>query len=284
MQPATPPPSASPAWRAPRASGQDSLGVRAAPRVPGYRVLRQIGQGRRTSAWLAWDLNRRSDVVLKLEAAPGRSLDRDRAIAARVASPRLVRVHGHGRTAQWSFVAMEHVPGGNLAERMRAPLPRAEALRLFAEAADALAQLHRQQLVHRDVKPANFLLRADGSLVLADFGLVVETGTVEAAAGEGALVGTPRYVAPEQLQGGPAAPAADVYSLGVLLYEMLVGRPPFPGETLQELCAQQLLATPALLPAPVADLQPLVDHMLCKEVQCRLSDADAVLGRIGQRC
>lgn len=282
MQPETSP-SASLAWRAPRVSGRDPLGVQATPRVPGYRVLRQIGQGRRTTAWLAWDLNRRANVVLKLEAAPGASLDRDRAVAARVESPRLVRVHGHGRTAQWCYVAMEHVPGGDLAGRMRAPLPRAEALRLFAQAADALAQLHRQQLVHRDVKPANFLLREDGSLVLADFELVVEAGTVDAAAGEGALVGTPRYVAPEQLQGAPAAPAADVYSLGVLLYEMLCGRPPFPGETLLELCAQQMLATPAPLPAPVADLQPLVDCMLCKEVQYRLPDADAVLGRIGQR-
>jgi len=274
---------ASLAWRAPRADGHDAISIDAPPRVPGYRVLRQIGKGRRTSTWLAWDLNRKSDVVLKLEAASGGSLQRDCVVAARVQSPRLVRVHGHGRTAQWSFVSMEHVPGGDLARRMRTPLERTDALRLFTQAVEALAQLHRQHLVHRDVKPANFLLREDGSLVLADFGLAIDAGTVDPAACEGAIVGTPHYVAPEQLQGAPATPAADVYSLGVMLYEMLCGKPPFPGETLMEICSQKLLATPAPLPAVVADLQPLLDRMLCKEVQCRLPNADAVLGLIGQR-
>jgi serine/threonine protein kinase len=281
MPPATTLP-ASLAWRAPRSSGHDAGGFQAPPRVPGYRLLRQIGCGRRTAAWLAWDLNRRADVVLKLEAAPGASLQRDCAVAARVQGPHLVRVHGQGRTSAWSYVAMEHLQGGDLARRLREPLPREQALSLLRQAAEALAQLHRQGLVHRDVKPANFLLRADGSLVLADFGLVAEAGQQDVA--PGTLVGTPRYVAPEQLQGAPAAPAADVYGLGVLLFEMLCGRPPFAGETLAEVLAQHLVATPAPLPAALADLQPLADRMLAREVQSRLPDADAVLGLMGQRC
>jgi serine/threonine protein kinase len=177
---------------------------------------------------------------------------------------------------------MEHLQGGDLARRLREPLPREQALSLLRQAAGALAQLHRQGLVHRDVKPANFLLRADGSLVLADFGLVAEAGQQDVV--PGTLVGTPRYVAPEQLQGAPAAPAADVYGLGVLLYEMLCGRPPFAGETLAEVLAQHLVATPAPLPAALADLQPLADRMLAREVHTRLPDADAVLGLMGQRC
>jgi serine/threonine protein kinase len=273
---------ASLAWRAPRSAGHDAGGFQAPPRVPGYRLLRQIGSGRRTSAWLAWDLNRRADVVLKLEPAPGASLQRDCAVAARVQGPHLVRVHGQGHTAAWSYVAMEHLPGGDLARRLHAALPRVQALSLLRQAAQGLAQLHRQGLVHRDVKPANFLLRADGSLVLADFGLVAEAGQQDVA--PGTLVGTPRYVAPEQLQGAPAAAAADVYGLGVLLYEMLCGRPPFAGETLAEVLAQHLLATPARLPAAYSDLQDLADRMLAREVQSRLPDADAVLGLMGQRC
>lgn len=275
---------ASLAWPEPLATGNEAAAAEATPRVPGYRLLRPIGRGRRTCAWLAFDLNRRADVVLKLEAAPGPSVQHDGAVAARVQGPNLVRVHAQGRTGQWAWLAMEHAAGGDLARRLGAPLPRAEALALLRQAAEALAQLHRQGLVHRDVKPANFLLRADGSLILSDFGLVAATGEGARGQAPGALVGTPRYVAPEQLEGAPAAPAADVYSLGVLLHEMLAGRPPFAGETLTEVLAQHLLAEPARLPAAVADLQPLVDRMLCKDPQGRLPDADAVLGLLGQRC
>ncbi|MBC5782440.1 serine/threonine protein kinase [Ramlibacter sp. USB13] len=271
-------------WRAPRAASDDETIIEVPPRVPGYRLLRPIGRGRNTRAWLAYDLNKRADVVLKLEAVPGTSLDRDCAVAARVQGPNLVQIHSQGRTAAWAWLAMEHLPGGDLTVRMGRALPAAEALAIVRQAAEALAQLHRQGLVHRDVKPANFLLRADGSLVLADFGLTVEAGSVDADAASGALHGTPRYVAPEQLQGAPAAPAADVYSLGVLLHELLAGRPPFSGETLEEVLAQRLLAAPARLPAEAAVLQPLVDRMLCREPQGRLPDADAVLGLMGQRC
>ncbi|HVE54788.1 MAG TPA: protein kinase, partial [Ramlibacter sp.] len=131
--------------------------------------------------------------------------------------------------------------------------------------------------------PANFLLRADGTLVLADLGIAVAAGT-RPTQREGTVTGTPRYVAPEQLQGAPASPAADVYALGVLLHEMLSGRPPFAGETLMEILSQHLVATPPRLPAASARLQPLVDRMLAKEVECRLPNAEAVLGLLGQRC
>ena len=271
-------------WRARRADGHDATAFAAPPQVPGYRMLRPVGEGRRTVAWLAYDLAQGCDVVLKLERAPGASLERDALVARRVQSPHLVRVLGQGRAGDWCFVALEHVEGGDLARRLRQPLPREEALSLFTQAARALAALHRAGLVHRDVKPANFLLRADGRLVLADFGLVTEAGAVDPRSADGGIVGTPRYVAPEQLQGAPASCAADVYSLGVLLHEMLTGRPPFSGETLMEVCSQHLLARPALLPAALADLQPLVHRMLCKEVHTRLPDAEAVLGLTGQRC
>lgn len=272
---------ASLAWRLLGAPRRGPERLQPAPHVPGYRVLREIGTGRRSSAWLAND-GTHGEIVLKLQPAMASMLHREWAVAAQVASADVVQVHGHGRAGGWAYLAMEYLPGGDLAARMCEPLDGAQALALFRQCATGVAQLHRRGLVHRDVKPANFLLRADGTAVLADFGLAIATDEVDPACVEGALVGTPRYVAPEQLQGAPATPAADVYSLGVLLFELLCGRAPFRGETLMEVLSQQLVASPPPLPAAHAALQPLMDRMLAKDVQCRLPDADAVLGLLAR--
>ena len=178
---------------------------------------------------------------------------------------------------------MEYLPGGDLAARLSVGVDPQEAVELFGQAARGVAQLHRRRLVHRDVKPANFLVRADGSVVLADLGLAAEAGQPGASMDEGRVLGTPRYASPEQLQGAPATPAADVYSLGVMLHEMLAGRPPFAGETLMEVLSQQLVAPAPRLPGAAAALQPLVDRMLVKDANRRLPDAEAVLGLLGQR-
>jgi serine/threonine protein kinase len=250
--------------------------------VPGYRMLRQVGAGRRSTAWLASDLARGGEVVLKMQPGVNEVLRNEFEVARQVAGRNIVHVHGYGRTNDASYLAMDYLPGGDLAQRMRAGVTLDEAGCLLRQAAQSLARLHRRGFVHRDVKPQNFLLRADGSLVLADLGLVARTGD-RPATPNGTLFGTPRYVAPEQLQGAAAAPAADVYSLGVLLHEVLTGAPPFAGETLMEILSQHLVAVPPRLPAAMAALQPLVDRMLAKEAQCRLPDADAVLGQLGQR-
>jgi serine/threonine protein kinase len=162
------------------------------------------------------------------------------------------------------------------------PLSRADAVRLLREAAHALAALHARGWVHRDVKPANLLLRADGSLALGDFGTACPSGT-ESVKPAGTVTGTPRYAAPEQFQGAAAHASADVYSLGIVLCEMLCGHVPYAGETATELLAQHLLApVPQLAPAH-ADLQPLVHAMLAKNPRDRLPDAQAVLAGLGNR-
>jgi serine/threonine protein kinase len=126
------------AWRAPRACGHDAQHFDAPPRIPGYKLLRPIGAGRRSVAWLAFDEARRCDVVVKLQAGDADALRRDADIAARVQGPQLVRVHAQGRTGAWSYLVLEHVPGGDLAQRLRTRVPRAVALRRQRDGGQAL--------------------------------------------------------------------------------------------------------------------------------------------------
>lgn len=272
------------AWRQLGAPRRGIERLHPAPRIPGYAMLRELRTSRRSSAWLARDEATGSEVVLKLQPAAASNLHREWQVASQLQGANVLRVHDCGRFGGWAWLAMEHVAGGDLAMHLRECPTQVQALAWLQQAACGLAQLHRHGYVHRDVKPANLLLRADRTLVLADFGLAARSGEAAAGLQHGALTGTPRYVAPEQLQGAPATPAADVYGLGVLLHEMLCGRPPFNGETLMEVLSQHLLAPPPRLPAAAADLQPLLDRMLAKEVQDRLPHADAVLGLLGQRC
>ena len=257
------------------------LGGKVLPSIAGYGLQHRIGTGRRSSVWLARHLESGAEVALKLAegTAGAAGFGHEFDLATQLAHPHVVRVLEHGCAGGVAFLAMEFAAGGALSAHLgRAHVPAA-ALRLLREAAEALAVVHARGLVHRDVKPANFLLRADGSLALADFGLLAAAGAREAGR-PGALYGTPRYVAPEQLQGGAAQPPADVYSLGVLLHELLCGRPPFAGETLMEVLSQHLVAAAPPLPASLAALQPLADAMLAKDVAHRLPDAAAVAERI----
>jgi serine/threonine protein kinase len=263
-------------------TGLTGLGGSVRPALAGYRLQRRIGQGRRTVVWLAQD-QRGGEVALKVgDRSLAAAFAREHEVASQLAHANIVRVIEQGCAGNVAFLAMEHVEGGSLAGLVGRALEPALAVHVVCEAAAAVAQLHAAGLVHRDVKPANFLLRGEEALVLADFGLVTAAETLDAAR-PGALFGTPRYVAPEQLQGAPAQPAADVYSLGVMLHELLCGKPPFTGATLVEVLAQHLVATAPPLPARMAWLQPVLDAMLAKDPARRLPDAGAVLQALAAR-
>jgi serine/threonine-protein kinase PpkA len=260
--------------------------ARMLPRVPGYMLLRRVGQGRNATAYLAEDLRRGGEVVLKIPKAghtadPARraSFEQEFQIPLLMRNKHVVRVFDQSVGGECSYLAMEYLDGGDVGGWIRRGVTATQALSLLRQAATALSQLHHRGFVHRDVKPANLLLRSCGDLVLADFGLACRIGAVSMAS-EGPVIGTPCYAAPEQTQGAAARPAADVYSLGIVFYEMLCGLPPFPGTTAMELQCQHLMAAVPALPPAVARFQPLINAMLDKDARRRLADGAAVLHQI----
>ncbi|MEV1015455.1 serine/threonine-protein kinase [Micromonospora sp. NPDC049751] len=246
-----------------------------------YQLEQRIGVGGMSEVWRAHDRVLDRPVAVKL-IAPGPdghhdTVDRIRTearSAARLVHPNVASVHDFGTSStlpgrRVPYIVMELAEGETLAAHLRAgPLDWRISVRVCAEVAAALSAAHASGIVHRDVKPANVMLTPAGVKVL-DFGIATPTGTADPMP-DGMLLGTPAYLAPEQLDGAPATPAADMYALGVLLYYCLTGRLPYRAQTPAELLAARRSRPPEPLPE-VDGLPPEVSE-LCR---CCLDDDPA---------
>ena len=237
--------------------------------VPGYRIVRVLGQGGMATVYLATQESLGREVALKLLAeryaqdpeAAGRFV-REARTAARLVHRHIVGIHDVGTHDGRPYLAMEYLPGGTLPAGRTSP---AEALQAVREIALALDHAHAQGVVHRDIKPENILRRADGSHALADFGIARTADTATVMTREGITLGTPHYMSPEQLQGKPLDGRADLYSLGVVLYQLLTGALPYQGTDGWSIGVQHLTAAIPRLPPELARYQPLVDRMMAKD-------------------
>jgi hypothetical protein len=197
-----------------------------------YRPLRPLGSGGSGSVWLARDEASGLDVALKLiprEGKPAARAEREAAAAARLRHPNCLRAFALAHDERHVYIAYEFVPGQTMRQRMRTgALDDREAVEAAAQVLDGLAHAHRHGIVHRDVKPSNVLIE-DGEEIharLSDFGLA-QFEEAETLTAQGDVPGTLAYISPERLHGRPATPAADVWAVGVLLWEALAGRHPF---------------------------------------------------------
>ena len=217
---------------------EEAVAGRALPEIPGYELLERLGEGGMGEVFLARQLSLDREVAVKLvrrellaEEWFLERLEREARLLARLRHPHLVTVHDFLRLPDGTAaVVMELVEGGSLRDRLRAApdgLPLDEALTLIRQVAAALAAAHAEGVVHRDIKPENVLLDAAGQVRVTDFGMALSLAPgAPRLTRTGATLGTPGYLAPEQLSGADTDARADLFALGVLLYEMLTGRLP----------------------------------------------------------
>ena len=218
-----------------------------------YRLSESIGRGGMGEVWRAYDETLARHVAVKLllpqdtdPTAPSR-FRLEAQTAARIDHPNVVGVRDFGEYDNRLFLVMELVEGDSLARTpaQSGALPAERVARIAAQAAAGLAAAHQQGIVHRDIKPGNLLLDADGTLKIGDFGIarfLDDPGAALTATGQ--IVGTSLYLAPERALGQPAGPASDVYALGCVLYQLLTGRPPFQADTAVAILHQHLDAVP----------------------------------------
>jgi formylglycine-generating enzyme required for sulfatase activity len=264
-------------------------GVPAGAQVPGYDILGELGRGGMGVVYKArhLTLNRVEALKMILHAAHAGPDERERflreaEVIAAVNHPGVVRVHDFGTHEGAPYLAMEFCEGGNLAKKLAGkPLPPREAADLVEQTARAVQAAHQRGIVHRDLKPSNVLLTKEGAPKVSDFGLARRLDVGGGLTQTGAVMGTPSYVAPEQARSSKeAGPAADVYSLGAILYECLTGRPPFlaasPLETLQQVLSQEPPAPRSLNPAVPRDLETVCLKCLHKEPSKRYASAGAL--------
>jgi len=204
---------------------------------------------------------------------------REAVAAARLAHPHIVTTYDTGRDAEVAYIVMELVEGTTLARllKSRGPLPLTKAVDVAVQVADALACAHSHGVVHRDVKPANILLREDGHVKVADFG-IAKAGAGNDLTRTGVVMGTAKYLSPEQVSGSPADAGSDIYALGIVLYEMLCGAPPFVGDTELSTAVARLTAAPGSLRDRREDiprsLEAVVLRSLARDPAARFQSAE----------
>jgi eukaryotic-like serine/threonine-protein kinase len=250
--------------------------------IRGYRRIRRLVAGRLTDLYVGESQSAGTLVALKVardrhEHEPtdifGRFLQ-EYEIAQRIAAPGVVRLYDLGVSDEHAWLVMEYFPVGDLRRRMRAAaLSAREALLIAIEVARALESVHAAGVLHRDLKPGNVMLRTDGSIALIDFGLSKDTALAQDATDSGVIFGTPHYMSPEQGHAEPIDARSDLYSLGVMLYEMLTREKPFRADNPMAIVYKHRKEPVPRLPSRCATLQPLIERLLAKSPAERYASA-----------
>jgi serine/threonine-protein kinase len=230
-----------------------------------YRVVRKLGTGGMANVYLAEDQELGRSVAIKMlderhsqDEQFVERFRREAKNAAGLSHPNIVSIYDRGQAEGTYYIAMEYLEGRTLKELLvtRGPTPLAVAIDYARQILSALGFAHRHGIVHRDIKPHNAVVAPDGRLKVTDFG-IARSGTSQMTE-TGSIIGTAQYLSPEQAKGAPVTPASDIYSVGIVLYEMLTGSVPFTGDTPLEIAMKHLSTTPL----PPSEARPEVPHEL----------------------
>jgi CheY-like chemotaxis protein/tRNA A-37 threonylcarbamoyl transferase component Bud32 len=266
----------------------NSLGAKI--QIPGIKVLRLIGEGGMARVYLASRDGDDEPLVVKIlrrevlsnKTALARFME-EYTLVESIHSRHVARVYRHGKSEEHAYLVMEFFEGGDLNKRLAGkPIDPVEALRIFRELMFALGEIHEKGILHRDLKPQNLMFREDGTLALLDFGIAKQIDAIDRTH-QGEVLGTPRYMSPEQVQGRALDLRTDIYSAGVLLYQMLTGQHLFDGDTAMDVAMQHLNTPAPALPVALDRYQRLLDKLVEKDRDARFRNADEVIGFLVRR-
>ena len=252
--------------------------------IPGYDVIERIGSGGMAGVYRARQHSFDRSVALKV-LKPDLSEDdafcqrfiMESLIIAKLNHSNIVQVYDVGEIKNNYFIAMEFLSGGDLKSRLKSGLSLSQSIEVMKQLGSAINFAHKKNIVHRDLKPDNVMFREDGAAVLTDFGIAKETTADINLTQTGLIVGTPKYMSPEQIRGADPSPAGDIYSLGIMFYEMLVGTQPFKGADLVAIAYQHFNEPVPKLPEHLSAYQSLLEAMLEKDSSNRtITGADIV--------
>ena len=252
------------------------------PLIKGYRFMRKLGSTEHSGVYLAERESTHLQVVLKVlrqmageEDSIG-AFDRflqEYETIAEMDHPNIVRIYDLGVGDDHAHIAMEYLGGGDLRVKLERGISEKLAVQYLRQIASALSAIHAKGVLHRDLKPGNIMLRKDGSIVLIDFGLAKREKLESEITDKGEIFGTPYYMSPEQGHGNTVDERSDLYSLGVIFYEMLTGRKPFKADTAMGIIYLHGNAPVPLLPTRFAQYQAMLNMMLAKFPGDRLQSA-----------
>ena len=258
------------------------------PNIPGYRIIRPLSESRRANVYLAEQTSLQRTIALKIlnidvsrdEGSRRRVIDEGKS-AARLTHPNLLGVFDIGESEGRHYIATEYVSGGTLRDKLnQGPISLDQALAITRDLANGLAFLHTSGFLHRDIKPTNILFREDGMAVLGESGVsrAVGANTPE----PDVAFGSPHYMSPERAQAMPSDGRSDLYSLGVVLWEILTGSPPFDDEDPFTVAISHISAPVPKLTGALTGLQPLIERLMAKLPENRLANAGQLVSALEQ--